>query len=253
MTVMKDHGLATIILAAGKGTRMKSRKAKVLHTVGGKPMIDYPVALSRQLGAERTVVVVGHQAAAVRNAVSDTEIVFAEQTEQWGTAHAVLQTEAALGDFSGVVLILCGDVPLLTAATVGQLITVHRTTAAVITIMTARLDDPSGYGRIVTDHDGQVIKIVEDSDATPEEKQISEINTGIYCVNNPFLFSAIHAIENRNVQGEYYLTDIVEIAVRRSLTVSSFVIEDPVEAMGINTVADLRHANAVLKSRHPTL
>jgi len=253
MTVKKNHRLATIILAAGKGTRMKSLKAKVLHTVGEKPMITYPVALSRQLGSERTVVVVGHQAAQVRNAVSDSEIVFVDQREQRGTAHAVLQAEEALSDFTGDVLILCGDVPLLTIAMVDRLVTTHRVTGSVITIMTARLDDPSGYGRIVTDHDGRVIKIVEDGDATPSEKNINEINTGIYCVNNPFLFSAVHTIENRNVQGEYYLTDIVEIAVRRSLPVNSFVIDNPVEAMGINTAADLKRANTLLGKRHTAL
>ncbi len=241
--------LAAVILAAGKGTRMDSNKAKVLHPVCDKPMVLFPVAAARALGAEKIVLVVGHQAAQVKRAVADDTLIYAHQEQQLGTGHAVLQAKAALQDFKGTVLILCGDVPLLKPSTLAALLASHRESAAATTVLTALVPDPRGYGRVITDDQGQVLKIVEEGDATEEEKKVTEINTGIYCVENNFLFHALNAVDTNNVQQEYYLTDIVAIAVEKHLAVRSHRLADHREAMGINTPTQLEEANRIMEKR----
>ncbi len=244
----KGDSLRVIILAAGKGTRMKSEQAKVLHPVCGKPMLFYSILLARNIGAEKIVVVVGHQAEAVRGNFMDEGLIFAEQREQRGTGHAVLQARPHLEAFTGRILILCGDVPLLTLETVCQLLKHHEEEKAVVTILTTQLDNPFGYGRIVKTPAGEVLRIVEERDASVEEKKIKEINSGIYCVESPFLLEAVGEINNDNAQGEYYLTDIIEIACRRGLPVRAFLGKDAGEMMGINTPEDLQRAeNLMLK------
>jgi len=245
----KQQDLAAIILAAGKGTRMKSDLTKVLHPICGRPMVWYVAALARMVGAEKTVVVVGHQASTVMEAMAGEALTYAVQEEQMGSAHAVLQAGDALRGFNGDVLILCGDVPLLLPSTIEALLDSHRSHGGVITVMTALLDDPGSYGRIVKNEAGEVLKIVEARDANEEEKAIREINTGIYCARNGFLFEAVQKIGNTNAQGEYYFTDIFEIARKQRRRTGSFILPDPSEAMGINTVDDLNAAEEIMKTR----
>lgn len=250
---MMMHGrnemVATIILAAGKGTRMRSDLAKVLHPVCGKPMVFYPVEIARNVGSELIVLVVGHQADVVRRSVYGDDLVFVDQREQLGTGHAVLQTKGALEHFNGTILILCGDVPLLLPSTVESFLASHVSSHATVTVMTTLLDDPTGYGRVVKRSDNTVHRIVEDRDASADEKKIREINSGIYCADSEFLFRAVAQIGNENAQGEFYLTDIFAIATEMNCHTHSFVIPDPLEVMGINTVRDLEKADEIMRER----
>jgi bifunctional UDP-N-acetylglucosamine pyrophosphorylase/glucosamine-1-phosphate N-acetyltransferase len=246
---MTNDSLATVILAAGLGTRMKSQRAKVLHFVAGRPMIEYPVALARALGSGRVVCVLGHQSDAVRAAVETRlgagAIEVALQLEQRGTGHAVQQAAPLLRDHSGLVLILYGDVPLLTQGTLERLIAAadERTLA----LITMTPDSPKGYGRIVRDTAGRFVKIVEEKDCNEALRQIREVNAGIYCVPARFLFEALEAIRPDNAQGELYLTDVAERAARE-LTVTTIVA--PVEeVMGVNDRVDLAWADRVMRRR----
>ncbi len=239
---MKKNPLGVIILAAGKGTRMKSEQAKVLHCVSGQPMLKYSIELARKIMAEKIVVVVGHQAEVVKAMFRDEGLIFVEQREQLGTGHAVMQARPQLEDFSGNILILCGDVPLLSLETVRHLLDCHLKEKSVVTVLTAMLENPFGYGRIVKTLEGEVLKIVEERDASIEEKKIKEFNSGIYCVDSSFLLQAVGEIKNDNAQKEYYLTDIVEIACRRNLSVRAVLVENAQEILGINTPEDLQRA-----------
>ncbi|MBN1380810.1 MAG: NTP transferase domain-containing protein [Deltaproteobacteria bacterium] len=243
------NALSTIILAAGKGTRMKSDLAKVLHQLGGRPLISYSIDLAHQIGSEKICAVIGHQADAVRRVVKDRAVIFVEQRELLGTGHAVMQARDIFDGYEGTILILCGDVPLLSLATTQALIETHRREKAHITVMTVVLQDPGSYGRIVKDASGAICRIVEAKDATEEEKKIGEINTGIYCVECNTLFDAVSQIGNTNVQKEYYLTDIIEIAIQKRLKVQSFLAVEPIEVMGINTPEDLHKAVTYQKIR----
>ncbi len=243
---MGAQNIGAVILAAGKGTRMKSDLAKVLHTVGGKPMLAYSVILAKKLGAERIVAVIGHQAEQVRELCAEPGLIFVEQRPQLGTGHAVLQARQAFADFTGRILILCGDVPLLRPATAVALINHHEATGAAVTVMTVILDDPGSYGRVVKNDAGEVLKIVEARDATAAEKAIGEINTGIYCVESDFLFDAVAAIGNDNAQREYYLTDIMAIARQRGKRAAAYVAAEATEVMGINTPEELAYARRIM-------
>ena len=240
--------VSVVILAAGKGTRMKSDMAKVLHPVCGKPMLAYPVETARAVGARKIVVVIGHQADVVRETFGREGLTFVEQRQQLGTAHAILQTREQFPDDEGTIIILCGDVPLLRPSTVKALLDLHVFEQAAVTVLTAVLDDPYGYGRIVKGRDGEVLRIVEERDAAAGEKKIREINTGIYCVETGFLYGAVAEIGNDNAQGEYYLTDIIGIARDKGARVMSCAAADPVETMGINTPDDLEKACAYKRS-----
>ena len=237
-----QKGFWTIILAAGKGKRMRSDLAKVLHPVCGAPMLSHSVAAARAAGAGKIVVVIGHQAGRIRELFGKDKLIFVEQCDLLGTGHAVLQAREVFKDYTGTVVILCGDVPLILPETVRALYDHHRSEGAVVTVLTTIPAEPAGYGRVVKAKDGSVLKIVEDKDATPEEKQIREINTGIYCVESRFLFDAVSSLGNRNAQGEYYLTDIVEMACKNGLRVMSSLAGDPVEVMGINSCEELEIA-----------
>ncbi|MBI4632759.1 MAG: NTP transferase domain-containing protein [Deltaproteobacteria bacterium] len=244
----KKRNVSVVILAAGKGTRMKSDMAKVLHSICGRPMLAYTVDTARAVGAEKIVVVVGHQSDAVREAFAGEGLTFVEQRWQLGTAHAILQTREQLPGRGGTIIILCGDVPLLRASTVRALFDLHVSEKATVTVLTTIPEDPFGYGRIVKGEGGEVLRIVEEKDATAEEKKIREINTGIYCVESGFLYGAVAEIGNDNAQGEYYLTDIIGIAGRKGARIRSFIAADPVETMGINTPDDLERASIYKKS-----
>ena len=239
---MKEKKFCALILAAGKGTRMKSDKAKVLHVLNGKPLLNYSLAAAKEAGAEKIVAVVGHQEDKVREDFADSGCVFVEQKPQLGTGHAALQAKDLLADYNGLTVILCGDVPLLKAATIKSLIDNHLTAKAVVSVLTTIPPPPHAYGRIVKDDKGNVLKIVEHKDSTEDEKKIGEINTGIYCVDTKFLFYALGKITNNNQQKEYYLTDIVEIACREGQKVKSFIASDYIEVMGINTLEELIRA-----------
>jgi UDP-N-acetylglucosamine diphosphorylase/glucosamine-1-phosphate N-acetyltransferase len=243
---VKENKFCAVILAAGKGTRMKSDKAKVLHLLNGKPLLYYSLVAAEEAGAEKIVAVIGHQADKVREIFAGSGCIFVEQKPQLGTGHAVLQTKDILADYKGLTVILCGDVPLLKAATIKSLVENHVAEKAVVSVLTTIPPPPHAYGRIVKDDKGNVLKIVEHKDATEEEKKIGEINTGIYCVDTKFLFSALQKVTNNNQQHEYYLTDIVEIACRESQKVKSFIASDYVEVMGINTLEELTRAEKYL-------
>lgn len=242
---MMKKNLGAIVLAAGKGTRMKSDLAKVLHPICGKPMLTYPLNVAMAVGSERTVVIIGHQASLVRETFKDEGLTFVEQREQLGTGHAVLQAQESFSGYDGTILILCGDVPLLRPSTVRTLFAYHISEKAVVTILTAIRDNSSGYGygRIVKGERGEVLRIVEERDATEEERKIKEINSGIYCVESKFLFAAVAEIGRKNSQKEYYLTDIIKIARRKGYPVRSFTVTDSDEVMGINTPDDLKQAD----------
>ncbi len=242
------EGIATIILAAGKGTRMKSDLVKVLHPILGLPMISYPLELSLNgIKAEKTIVVVGHQADRIQEIFKNSNIDFALQKEQLGTGHAVLQAIPFLRSFSGTVLILCGDVPLVRLETLRSFIDTYKKNESTLCVLTAVVEEPFGYGRILRNPEGWLEKIVEEKDALEEERRIREINTGIFCVKASFLTEGLREIGKENAQGEYYLTDMVEIAKKKGLRCSAHIVADPVEIMGINTRVDLAMANEKLR------
>ena len=241
--------LSTIILAAGKGTRMKSDLVKVLHPLLGVPMLSYPIDLSLNgINSGKTIVVVGYQGEKIRAHFIDDRLTFVDQGDPIGTGHAVLCTEDHLKGFKGRVLILCGDVPLLKRDTVRRFIDAHKSSGSTITVMTAILEDPAGYGRIVRMDGGLIRRIVEEKDASPPEMAIREVNAGIYCVDSPFLFEALRRVSTDNAQGEYYLTDIVAIANQQGKRAYGFAVEDPTEVMGINTRVDLAKADEILRN-----
>lgn len=244
------ESVASIVLAAGKGTRMKSGLIKVLHPVAGRPMISWPVAAAREAGSDPIVLVIGHQANAVQGTFRGApDIRCAMQEEQLGTGHAVACALDSLSGFRGTVLILCGDTPLLRTETLTNMLEYHRDNKAAITVLTALMDDPYGYGRIVRDASGHVTRIVEQKDADPEEQEIREINSGIYCMDSDFLFNNIRNISNNNAQGEYYLTDLLSIAVAKGLSCLAVSTADADEIMGVNDRAQLAEAGRVLRRR----
>jgi len=242
------EGIATVILAAGKGTRMKSDLVKVLHPLLGIPMLSYTIALSlNEIKAEKTIVVIGYQADRIKEKFKDPRIHFALQEEQLGTGHAVLQAVSFLKKFTGTVLILCGDVPLVRGETLHSFINHFRENDSTLSVLTTVVEHPHGYGRILRSPEGWLEKIVEEKDASEKERMIREINTGIFCVKASFLIEGLKEIGQENAQGEYYLTDLVEVAGRRGLRCSAYQAVDPVEVMGINTRVDLAIANEVLR------
>lgn len=239
--------LVAVILAAGKGTRMKSRRPKVLHEIAGRPMLHYVLDVARRAGAGRVVVIAGCGFDEVSRAAAGAEVV--RQEPQLGTAHALLQAEPALRGFEGELLVLCGDTPLLTGATLEGLAMHHRRSGAVATVLTAWLDDPTGYGRVIRDGAGNVCRIVEHRDATEEELAVNEVNTGIYCFNSPLVFDYLRRVSPVNTQGEYYLTDVVGLMVGDGLRVASYQAPVADEVMGINDRIQLARAGEVLRRR----
>jgi len=244
---VKDTEFCALILAAGKGTRMKSDMAKVLHVLNGEPLLYYSIAAARKAGAQKIIVIVGHQSDKVKEAFPDPDLIFVEQRPQLGTGHAVMQAREALEGYRGLTVILCGDVPLLKTSTIRSLIKIHQDAQVPVTVLTTEPPGPHAYGRIVKNDEGDILKIVEHRDATDAERNILEINTGIYCVDTPFLFAALAQVKNDNQQKEYYLTDIVEIARREGRTVHAFLTGDYVEVMGINTLEELQKAGEYLR------
>jgi bifunctional UDP-N-acetylglucosamine pyrophosphorylase/glucosamine-1-phosphate N-acetyltransferase len=228
---------------------MKSDLPKVLHALRGRPMVAHVVETARRAGIRRLVLVVGHGRELVERALAGDGVEFVSQTEQLGTGHAVEVAERALEGHDGTVVVLSGDVPLLRAETLRRLLAAHRASGADCTVLTAVVDAPHGYGRILRAADGAVRGIVEEKNATPAEREIREINTGIYCFENPFLRSALARLRPDPRQKEYYLTDTVGIGVRGGATVRAWTAEDARETVGVNTAAELLEAERLLGER----
>ncbi|WP_057915372.1 bifunctional UDP-N-acetylglucosamine diphosphorylase/glucosamine-1-phosphate N-acetyltransferase GlmU [Peribacillus muralis] len=237
-----------IILAAGQGTRMKSKLYKVLHPVCGKPMVQHVINHVNQLQIEDIVTVIGHGAEKVQEQLGDS-CKYALQDQQLGTAHAVMQAESVLSGKSGTTLVICGDTPLIKAETMEELIALHERSQAKATILTANADNPTGYGRVIRSEGGLVEKIVEHKDASDEERYVKEINTGTYCFDNQALFSALKKVSNDNVQGEFYLPDVIEILKQEGETVTAFQCSDFEETLGVNDRVALSQAEQILRKR----
>ena len=242
--------ISAIVLAAGMGTRMKSDLVKVMHRVAGPPMIDWPVAAAFAAGVGRCVLVVGHQQDKVRAHFSGrSEVGFAEQREQLGTGHAVRCAMPEVDPGADTVLVLCGDTPLLKGESLTGMLQAHREAGACVTVMTAVLSDPFGYGRIVKDAAGRVTAITEEKDATEEERRIREVNAGVYCIERSFLEEAVSRLNNDNAQGEYYLTDVVRQAAAKGLPCLSYQVADELEISGVNDRVQLAEAARGLRGR----
>jgi bifunctional UDP-N-acetylglucosamine pyrophosphorylase/glucosamine-1-phosphate N-acetyltransferase len=240
------HNVRVLILAAGKGTRMKSKKAKVLHVAGGAPLIQHVLAAARSRSHDVSIVV-GHQADKVRELIPEAK--FVEQHEQLGTGHAVMIARPQFEGFRGELLILPGDVPLITRSTLEKFLSFHREGGFTASVLTADVANPFGYGRIVRRGDNEVDSIIEQRDATPEILQISEINSSIYVFNAPALFDALSKVRNENAQKEYYLTDVVAILVSQQKKVGAFKAPHSEEILGINTRAELAAIDRMMRRR----
>lgn len=264
---MEFAKIATVILAAGKGKRMANpdeRSApsrhennlgrdlpKVMYEVNGKPMLDRVIELAHQLDSISVIVIVGFKREIVINHVKEkfgNTVSFAIQEEQRGTGHAAMQTEHMLKDFDGDVLVVYGDMPLLTLSTMQNLLKIHRTRESLMTVLTGKMNDPTGYGRIIRLADGSVDRIIEEKDASPEEKKINEINSGIYVFKRKELFDALHHIKPNNAQHEYYLTDVLGYFTHHKMRVSAVLAKHFDEIRGVNTVIQLKEAEQALQS-----
>ncbi len=237
-----------VILAAGMGTRMKSQIPKVLHKVCGKPLCEWVIDESAKAGAKKICTIIGHKAQMVKETVED-KCSFALQEEQKGTGHAVMQAIDFIKDTDGYVVILNGDTPLITAQTINNAVEFHKESGAFATVITAVLDDATGYGRIVRDENENVLKIVEQKDATEEEKQIKEVNSGMYVFDAASLADALQKLTPNNAQGEYYLTDTLEIIKNSGNKICAYVIEDNDEIRGINDRVQLNEAEEIMQKR----
>ncbi|MEC1356570.1 bifunctional UDP-N-acetylglucosamine diphosphorylase/glucosamine-1-phosphate N-acetyltransferase GlmU [Bacillus sonorensis] len=237
-----------VVLAAGQGTRMKSKLYKVLHPVCGKPMVEHVVDEALKLSLTKLVTIVGHGAEDVKKQLGKKS-EYALQAEQLGTAHAVKQAKSILADEKGTTIVICGDTPLLTAETMEAMLREHQEKGAKVTILTAVAEDPTGYGRIIRNENGDVAKIVEHKDATDEERLVKEINTGTYCFDNEALFRTIEQVSNDNVQGEYYLPDVIEILKNQGETVAAYQTDNFQETLGVNDRVALSQAERYMKRR----
>jgi bifunctional UDP-N-acetylglucosamine pyrophosphorylase/glucosamine-1-phosphate N-acetyltransferase len=246
---MSTPSITAVILAAGKGTRMKSDRAKVLHELFFKPMLHHVLDTVNAAAIDHIAVIVGHQREKVLQSLEGYDFTPVFQEEQLGTGHAVLCAREACRD-TDQVMILCGDTPLIRPETLQTMAEQHRATGAMLTLMTTTLDDPFGYGRIITDGDGHVLEIVEQKDASEEQRQIREINAGIYLVDASFLFDALSRVGTDNSQGEVYLTDIVAIAAGQGHKVHRFVHTPAIDVLGVNSRVELAQAHAELQMRH---
>ncbi|WP_440252971.1 bifunctional UDP-N-acetylglucosamine diphosphorylase/glucosamine-1-phosphate N-acetyltransferase GlmU [Dialister succinatiphilus] len=241
--------LTALILAAGQGTRMKSALPKVLHRVCGVPMVEQVIRVVRQAGFAKCVVITGFKEELVRKDLSGQHVDFVHQAEQLGTGHAVMQGAPLLTDREGYVLVICGDTPLLRSETIAFLAETCRKENASAAVLTAILTDPFGYGRVLRDEKGQMTSIVEQKDGTPEQLAVHEINTGTYVFKAGPLLDALKKIDNKNAQGEYYLTDVFEIMIREGQKVIPVAAEDADETMGVNSRVQLAAADRVLRLR----
>lgn len=238
-----------VILAAGQGTRMKSSLPKVLHPVAGQPMLDHVLRVAGSVSPATITLIVGHRADAVQGFLAGyQELQFALQVPQLGTAHALQQAEALLTGRTGTLVLLSGDVPLLSAATLRRLLETHHAARAAATVVTAVVERPYGYGRIIRT-EGRIARIVEERDASPAERSVREINSGIYAFDVAPVFDALRAIATRNAQGEYYLTDLIAVYRRRKLPVETLIVDDPGEIRGVNSRSELAEVSATMRQK----
>ncbi len=241
--------IVCIVLAAGKGTRMRSKKPKVLHKLAGKEIIKHVLETLHEVGFKNIIVVVGYKGKLIED-LAGKDYLYAYQEKQLGTGHAVLQAKEKVLLFPAKdLLVLCGDVPLLSPSTLQNLVSTHRKNRAAASILTANLENPSNYGRIVRAEDGSVVRIVEAKDALPDELEINEVNTGTYCFNRELLFEALDGISPNNAQGEYYLTDVVDYFCQKGLPVEAVPLKDPKEMHGINDRIQLAEAEKLVQER----
>src|SRR3989304_321191 len=240
---------SVIVLAAGKGKRMKSELPKVLHPILGRPMLNYVLDAVMQISPERIIVVVGYGADKIKETLSYIKVKYALQSKQLGTGHAVRCAKGAFRDYNGKILIVNGDFPLIRSETLKGFVENHKKTNTGISLLTAFLDSPEGYGRVVRNGKGDVIRIVEEKDATPKEKMIKEINSGAYCVESSFLWDVIGKIGSKNEQKEYYLPDIVNIATQSGKKISGFIVPDGEEVLGVNNREELARVEERLRKR----
>ena len=241
--------ISTAIMAAGKGTRMQSDLPKVLHKLNDRPMVHYVIDLAEKINSDKIVLIIGYKSELLKNECSKRNVEFVLQAPQLGTGHAIQMTEAAFVGYDGDLLVLSGDVPLLTEKSVLALIKVHQNNNSTATLLTADLDDPFGYGRVIRDVDGSVESIVEHKDANESQLKIKEINVGIYLFDSKSLFKALKSVKNENPQGEYYLPDVVPMFIENGLSVRAVKSESFDETRGINTIDQLKKAETILNSR----
>ncbi|OPH51250.1 UDP-N-acetylglucosamine diphosphorylase/glucosamine-1-phosphate N-acetyltransferase [Paenibacillus ferrarius] len=240
--------LMAIVLAAGQGKRMKSKLYKVLHPVVGKPMVGHVVDTLQHIEVTKTLVIVGFGAEAVKGYLGD-RAEYALQEQQLGTGHAVLQAKEALGQEDGMTIVICGDTPLISEATLRSTMKLHQASNAAATILTAKLDEPQGYGRIIRGEDGRVARIVEQKDCSSEEAAVQEINTGTYVFDNQKLFKALASVTNNNVQNEYYLTDVIGILTGAGEVVQGYCMAEAAESIGVNDRVALAEAERLFRAR----
>lgn len=243
--------LVAVILAAGQGKRMNSSLVKGLHPLLGRPMVWHVIRALRESGVERVILVVGYQEDRVREALGP-DVEYVVQAEQLGTGHALLQAQGKLQGFDGDILVVCGDTPLLSSPDLRDLMAVHRLERATATVLTAMLDNPSGYGRVVRSAQGKLQAVVEERDASCAQRAIREVNTGIYCFRAKELFPLLRQLGADNAQGEYYLTDVLSLLVRDGQTLASLVCPDPLTVANINDRVQLHAATAFMQQRHLT-
>jgi len=246
---MARGDLALVLMAAGKGTRMRSRLPKVLHRVCGRPILLHALELGRELGAKRRIVIVGSGEDEVRAAVSGQDVELVRQTEQLGTAHAALQARAALASHDGPVIVMNGDHPLYRASTLRSLRETWETRKAGLAILVTEMPDPTGYGRVLRDASGRVARVVEENECSATLRRVREVNLGAYCADARTLFDLLGRVRNDNAKGEYYVTDLIEIALAAGLTVESSAAADWRESLGINTRQELALAESLLRER----
>lgn len=245
---MKTEGLVTIILAAGKGTRMKSKLPKVLHKAAGKAMVQHVLDAAKEAGSKRNVVIIGFGGEKVAEVLGDqAEIVV--QKEQLGTGHAVMQAESLLGNVDGDIMVLCGDTPLVTGSMLEKFYREHVESGAKASVLTTIMPEPFGYGRVIRQLDGSIEKIVEQKDASERELAINEINTGIYCFDAKSLFKCLKQVDNHNAQGEYYLPDVLSILQKAGEKINACVADNYEDTLGINSREQLAGAERILRQR----
>jgi UDP-N-acetylglucosamine diphosphorylase/glucosamine-1-phosphate N-acetyltransferase len=240
---------AAIILAAGQGTRMKSDIPKVLHRVGGRFLLDYVIDAITAVEPDAVYVVVGFKAEQVTAACEGKAVAFVLQEEQLGTGHAVMQCEHELAGFEGTVIVMNGDVPGLRPHTIERFIEFHEKKAVSATVLSALFDNPAGYGRIIKDEAGALIKIVEEKDATPDEREIKEVNSGLFCFDKNELFATLKGVGRTNAQKEFYLTDVIGIMQEEKRPLAAFCVDDPMEVTGVNTLRELQNVGEYLKGK----
>lgn len=241
--------LVTLVLAAGKGTRMKSDRAKVLHEVFSSPMLHHVLRAIEPLSPARILVIVGHQRYEVEKSLVGFNVECVVQEVQQGTGHAVLAAEGALQGKNCTVMILCGDTPLIRTEILKEMYAYHHSQASSLTVMTTILDNPTNYGRILLDRDGNISGIIEEKDATSEQKTIKEINAGIYLVDKKLLFETLHKIGTDNSQGEMYLTDIIALAAKFGYKMGKFLCPFPQDVLGVNSRVELAEAHKEIQRR----